>query len=327
MVKSKAASIQHTVKLLFNGAEKRVPPDGSLPGVVLKNRRKRAEDRIQQALRSRGSKKVPRDLTREIKSLVTRWAGKSFGDGFDEVEQLEIRCAQERDLVVAEESGDSKKILKAFAKDYRRRVIRDYGRFEIQGLQTSERVLLDLDRVYVPLHLEVSPEAVSEDAPEGVLLIGTRVPVTQLLKEHQRLLIIGVPGSGKSTLVAYLAAQLAQGNLSMVVGWHKEALPFVLTVRTFEDGAINLRSIARMTGCELKLVSHSFRNKQAVLFVDGLDEAPPKRAEEVLASLRRLSKSHPAIPILVTSRPVESARELKEKLPGFSSAEIAAFNR
>jgi predicted NACHT family NTPase len=228
---------QRDLAALFRDYEKALSESDQLPAAVLENRRRRAQTRIQDALASRGSGTIPPKLRREVQQLVRRWARQAFADGFREMEEFEIRCAREHDLIVAQASGNRKEILKALAADYRRRVIGQHGHLELRGVQTSERVYFELDKVFVPLYLAEStspifniPEMTEE--LEATLRRDARYPVLNVLRRHRRLLIGGAPGSGKTTLVAYLATRAAEGKLFEENNTHRDLLPFVLTVRT-----------------------------------------------------------------------------------------------
>ncbi len=94
------------VTSLFEEYGSDLPSNGSIPATVVENRRRRALGRIQDALDSRGSNRVPQKLKQEVKYLIRKWAQQSFSDSFLEIEEFEIRCAREHDLVVAQESGN-----------------------------------------------------------------------------------------------------------------------------------------------------------------------------------------------------------------------------
>ena len=85
---------------------------------------------------------------------------------------------------------------------------------------------------------------------EAILRHDARYPVPNVLRQHRRLLIIGAPGTGKTTLVAYLATRAAEGRLFEENNAHRDLLPFVLTVRTFTSSKISTEAIAELTDCD-----------------------------------------------------------------------------
>jgi len=326
---------QLDLSALFQDCEKALSESDPLPAAVLENRRRRAQTRMHDALASRGSDSVPAELQREVRQLVRRWAHQSFADGFKEMEEFEIRCAREHDLVVAQASGNSEEILKALDIDYRRRVIQQYGHLELRGVQTSDRVYFELDKVFVPLYLaetvshldDLDRENIAERALEVITRRVARVPVLDVLRRHRHLLIVGAPGSGKTTLVAYLATRAAEGRLFEGDDARQDVLPFVLTVRTFTRGKITAESIARLTGCDERLVQHALETDRAMLFIDGFDEAPRDMAPQILQSLVQFRTAYPKASVVVTSRPTVVARDQGQALPDYTSVELLAMTR
>ncbi len=320
------------VESVFQEFDGNLPAVDAIPEAVLTNRRRRAIGRLQDALKSRGTDAVSPEMEREIRQLVRKWTRQSYADGFKEIEAFEIRCALELDRVMAQASGDLAAVLKALAADYRRRVIEEYGRIELRGIQTTERVYFELDQVFVPLflatptpHLDEKPQThQQEHAFEMIVHRFARVPVYDILSQHRHLLIVGAPGSGKTTLVAYLATQAAKGKLFREETERQDVLPFVLTVRTFTDGQITIETIAQLTGCDAQLVQHALETDWAMLFVDGIDEAPGHMAGQIFQSLKQLHNVYPNVSVVMTSRP---SGVRTQELPNFTSTDLLAMTR
>jgi len=304
---------------IFESLGKNGHRDQSLPEVVLANRRSRAFERVLQALISRGAPKIADDLRVRLESMIDAWSTQSFDDAFQPIQEFEIQCARERDLVVAEQSGDQQRVLDVLEQEFRRKVIEQFGSIELRGIQLNHRVILDLDKVYVPLHFE---ELNAHGAGEGGILTveqPRRKSLSDIVNENPRILLIGSPGAGKSTLVSYLANRCAHGDHGLI--WPDRALPFVITVR--EVRAAGLSPEWLVAQAAVPLVSAALSEQRAVIFVDGLDEAPEEMREQFVAAITRFTDEHPETPVIVTSRPAGSPGEIEHGLPGFRGFRLA----
>lgn len=302
--------------------------DDALPEVVLRHRRQRAYNRLLDALTSRGSATVPPELEREIRTLVRDWVATSFMDGFQAMDTFEIRCAEEHDLVVARESGDPDRLLEALENEHRNRVKKQFGELELRGIQTTHRVWQKLDEVYVPLHFE----PVMEEQFQGIdgevitLFARHRLGLADILTKRH-VLIVGAPGSGKSTLVSYLATRAATGQIAEDLGWKESPLPFVLTVRALKKWSLTPKAIAEQVGCDIALVSRSLERQSMLLLVDGLDEAQEETRTRLIESLQRFVQRHPKVRLIATSRPAGPPGEIQGRLQGLHPFQLVELTK
>ncbi len=300
----------------------------AIPQVIARKRRERAEQRIVDALVFRGSEEVPGAIREEVRSLVRKWAERGFEEGFPLASHFEIRCAEAHESIQAHQSGDPARILAAMEKQYRQQVIDRYGTIEIRGLQMSERVLQRLDLAYVPLHLEDSTRERVVKAGGGIELREIpRLPVPEILIQHGRVLIVGGPGSGKTTLVGYLAAQAAAGGLKTEPGWEKDPIPFVVPVRSLDLSRIVAKTIAQVAECEGTLLAHALDHRRALVLIDGIDEATHDSGAPLMASLEAFAKRHPGNLILATSRPSGLPDKGQKPLPSFATTRLLPMSR
>ncbi|MET7360611.1 NACHT domain-containing protein [Streptomyces sp. NPDC005562] len=178
-----------------------------------------------------------------------------------------------------------------------------HGTLTIYGLDvyagTSE---WPLDTAYLSL------EASQEHPGEGA----TRVAAEQVLAQHDHVLLRGVAGSGKTTLVQWLAVTAAdrtyEHGLTHLVG----RVPFVLPMRRIVRPGSELPvpgDFLSVVGCLVSgeeptgWVNRVLRAGRGVLLVDGLDEISEDRRESAKRWLRDLTRVFPGNLWLVTTRP------------------------
>jgi hypothetical protein len=310
------------VRPIFDSIRQNGHRDQSLPDVVLENRKNRAYSRVLDALSSRGAATIPTGLRASLESMIETWSSQAFDDGFQPIQEFEIQCARARDLVVAEQSGNPQKVLEVREMEYRRRVVDRFGSIELRGIQLNHRVILDLKEVYVPLHIEeVAPVATDGDDQVRFFLTLGRKPIAEILNEGSRIFLIGAPGSGKSTLVSFLASHCAVGTHGL--SWPERPLPFVITVRELKDAAIGPDWLASQLGVASDVVAAALSEKRAVLLIDGLDEAPEELRDQLTTALVQFTSNYPAMPVVVTSRPTGAPGDVELCLPGFKAFRLA----
>lgn len=303
-----------------------------VPEVVRLKRKDRARQRLLDALDLRGPFPLPEARIVELRWLAERWARKGFDAAFPDADELEVRCAEEREELEAAQRGDAKARFEAAERLHKREVERRHGWIELKGLQLSARVYQDLELAYVPLYVEDPSEKVKpppvkrgkgkkrskqEAEIEAMLAMARsmekpRVPATRALSKHKRLFLVGGPGSGKSMLTSWLAACAARGESDPEAGWLAEAIPFHVPARSLREATIE--AIAKAASAETWFFQDALHAGRALLLVDGLDETEPKIADALLSVLAQISRDAPGTRILVTSRPTSTTGE-KEAVP------------
>jgi formylglycine-generating enzyme required for sulfatase activity len=159
--------------------------------------------------------------------------------------------------------------------------------------------------------------------------------------------LLGDPGSGKTTFVNYLTQMLAQQNFENLPAWKEEErdiLPIVVILRDFYRWAQSKDEDKAKANLLWRFICHDLETKnllfaekmledaleggKAILMLDGLDEVPPGDArafvrDSVLAFHVRYGKNR----FLVTCR-VLSYQNEKWQLPkeDFLSFELAPFS-
>jgi formylglycine-generating enzyme required for sulfatase activity len=169
----------------------------------------------------------------------------------------------------------------------------EYELLDFRGiLQVQNALKLRLEAIYVSLHAAApqrtlvpdhARSATEQRALERTLPVDGRVSVHQLIRAVPRLVILGDPGSGKSTLVKYVMLSLLQNQGRERLGLSSAWLPILFPVAGFAETLQRRPNLAPLD------YLHDFYNRQshpefyqlfvrallsgrALLLFDGLDE-------------------------------------------------------
>lgn len=200
----------------------------------------------------------------------------------------------------------------------------------------SELTILGLDLTESPdrwpldaAYLNLTASSNSSHTPSQHL------PAEQALGACNRVLLRGVAGSGKTTLVQWLAVSAARRTVNERLLYLHDLVPFVLPLRTLTRKGAALPtpdeflsaircplSGAQPTGWLDRILTSG----RGILLIDGIDEVPKNEREASRAWLRELVSSFPKNRWLVTSRP-SAVREEWLSTEGFTEFDLAPMSR
>ncbi len=211
-----------------------------------------------------------------------------------------------------------------------------------------------IERLYTPLSSRTADKA-TDDAADLVHGLHHRpVSLADLVPRHDRLLIEGQPGAGKTTFLRLAACTLARDLLGEPcpdggpwrlahLGLHDDApkIPVLLRLADLAaflgaDDAPRLRHDGRVWLLDLLARSCDeddhpvaaehwrklFEGGEALLLLDGLDEAAEESVRRRVFEIVRDAARRWPCPMVITSRPIDTA-PLEEM--GFHSATIEPF--
>ncbi|MEV6962982.1 NACHT domain-containing protein [Streptomyces sp. NPDC051207] len=164
-----------------------------------------------------------------------------------------------------------------------------------------------LDAAYLSLRALGPDDDGHATGPGGahIASAATPRPAEQALAEHDRVLLRGVAGSGKTTLVQWLAVTAARGERG-------DRIPFVLPLRTLvrrpdglpaPDAFLTAVRVPFHAGQPDGWADRVLTDGRGLLLVDGVDEIPGRDRERTRRWLRELLEVYPGNQWLVTSRP------------------------
>jgi HEAT repeat protein len=243
-------------------------------------------------------------------------------------------------------------------RQYRQHLLDACDVIDLASLPEGERRLTpgktDLRQLYLPLQCRVELGSKQELIQEELCrleerrnaawrrtaqhrdAVDERVPVAERLAHSKRLVVLGDPGTGKSTLIrwiatAYLLRMEQSPEQKTLPGMSslpaKNWLPIVIRCRdltpetiagSFDDMLRHLLRKAEHTDENVELLRRLLRQKlatdEAILLIDGLDEiSAPSARVRFYQQLEKIQIAFPSAPIVVTSR-IVGYREMGQRI-------------
>jgi formylglycine-generating enzyme required for sulfatase activity len=263
--------------------------------------------------------------------------------------QREVERTQKN--MEAAEIETSKQIEQETDEDrYLNWVVNQHRFLNITGLRTRAPVEVELERVYVSLAVDsralMQIGAEEDESPrqrpgaEDLTRLGGRqeqqkLDIAQAMKytDHDGifdLVILGGPGTGKTTVLKYLALTFARGLQGERLDQSHPLLPLFVTlhnVRTDQVLADHLHEVCQAAGCALSpgFLVDKLKTGDCLVLLDGLDEvADEDQRRQVARWVETQCKAYNQNPFVVTCRLAGFQEDYLP--PGFLRLDIQDFD-
>lgn len=207
-------------------------------------------------------------------------------------------------------------------KDYLQYALNEHRFLPTQGFETTLRVPIELDRVFVNLHAHVhshdreyslrgkdrmEDRFREEDLTPLDIKDAFKVSDRQAIKD---MVILGDPGSGKTTLLKYILVSIIQGKGEEKLGIRDHIIPFLAPLRKLtnpekEDFIDFIMPVCFLNECGVskETVDRIIKDGDAIILLDGLDEVADEESRvKACKWIDRARKKYIKSRFVVTSR-------------------------
>lgn len=189
-----------------------------------------------------------------------------------------------------------------FELDYRRNVVRQLDRLALYGV--------DDERMQAPYPLTVAYLELTVAGSDSITSDRPSVRVDHALSDGKRFIITGDAGSGKTTVLQWLAVQACRRAFDGPIHHWKDLVPFFIRLRAYAAAPLPppsafLDTISPVLADRLPSgwVTARLKTGRALVLVDGLDELHADRRSDTIAWLDEMCTTYPDATYILTSRP------------------------
>ncbi|MFE7585132.1 NACHT domain-containing protein [Streptomyces gardneri] len=222
----------------------------------------------------------------------------------------------------------------AFERRYLAHLAKKHGNLTIYGIDLHHSAKeWPLDVAYLSLEAAGPAAEPTTPAPVRQERSTTHLRADHALARHDKVLLRGLAGSGKTTLVQWLAVSAASDDRADGMAYLYGRIPFVLPLRTLTRHGERLPGPDRFlsaAGCPLTApegwADRVLAAGRGLVLVDGIDEIPESERGRAREWLRDLLSAYEGNRWLVTARPTAVGNDWLAR-DGFTDLALSPMSR
>ena len=217
------------------------------------------------------------------------------------------------------------------AREYAKNVVTRQGSVRVMGMKDP----LPLDDIYIKINLLEKLRSYTGLSSKELedwekyykderRITHERLDAMEVVKTHSHLLLLGQPGSGKTTFLKYLTLQALKGNLE------PKRLPVFIILKDWAES--EYEDLLDFMGHEFKIcgfpmaepfIENMLKQGKCLLLMDGLDEAiGSSRFDKMQSQIRDFADKHDKNQFVISCRVAAYNHYFRR----FSDAELADFD-
>lgn len=219
--------------------------------------------------------------------------------------------------------------IRSSANKYLESLEKRYGNIKIMGMQEPINLLDLYTRVQtlqkptssIRFHIDFIVNSFDHKSKRSNLINPTK-DGESVLNELDRFILLGKPGSGKTTFMKFAAISSAKGILA------EQKIPVFISLKDFSDSDAELIEFIEQQFeiCNFpsprEFVIRSLQKGKMLLLFDGLDEIAEERKKHIIRELKDFSDKYPSNKHIISCR----IAYYNSFFDTFSDVEIADFN-
>ncbi len=292
---------------------------------------------------------ISADALCNIGPRFNEWDREAWRRNFEAFDKL---LQNQEAILQAVGPGGEGSLDKRFEHTYRSHILRRLAQIDASTLRVSSSFFLDLTTVFVQPEVirvpkskkksksieKVTDRIVSLEEARQQLLSRPesdgkprRIYAEKFVAKHRRCAIVGLPGTGKTTLLQHILVSSSKGEISF--NGTNAVIPVLVRARDLDiehlpgpDDLLQVTEGKVLAGaCPSGFLSRQFKAGRVLLLIDGLDEVVVDKRDNLIRWISDFIELFPRCRYIISSRPAGYQSHAFQKLR-FNEVTLCEFN-